>query len=146
MTITSVCGGLKTLRKDHRNIDNNSAFAICAIILLVLVRWTINMGGSKSNFSFFQPVRHPDQRLNPHGFFLLCFFENYLKMNKQLQQNCEEKIEQRLVLGLEKTDSFSMGKLQKGRYCCCCIVFKHFLQMQTFNSNFPNFKKIISHF
>ena len=53
MTITSVCGGLKTLRKDHRDIDNNSAFAVVAIIMLVLVRWTITMGGSKLNFILF---------------------------------------------------------------------------------------------
>ena len=46
MTITSVCGGLKTLRKDHRDVNNNSAFVICTIIILVLVRWTIIMGGS----------------------------------------------------------------------------------------------------
>merc|ERR1711962_1277279 len=82
MGITSVCGGLKTLRKDHRDMNNNSAFVICTIILLVLV----------SQFA--------------------------ILINASIHmQNCEEKIEQRLVLGLEKTDSFSMGKLQKGILC-----------------------------
>ena len=144
MTITSVCGGLKTLRKDHRDIDNNSAFAICAIILLVLVRWTITMGGSKSNFIFSSSASSPSWSTLQSTWFVSVMLFWKLSQNEQTIAAKLRKENWTKTCAVLRKDWFLFhGKTsERSLLLLLHCLYTFFLQTQTFNSNFPNFKKL----